>query len=275
MSFGLRVALLTMSLMPLAEAVAEDASRLDTLARSLDAPGGLVVHVGAGDARRAAARGGSGRFLVHLLYADGPGAERARSGVAALGLSGRATVSVSGGVNLPFIENVVNLLIVEDGPALSPREMLRVVAPRGKVLTLRGGRWERTTKEVPATIDDWTHNLYDAGNGGVSRDMEAGPPRHLQWTGGPQWSRSHDGNSSFLAMVSAGGRVFYMMDEGLHDGRGLDRVPVPPVQVDPDGAGRVQRQGTLAEAASSTSAHARRPDQERIRQLEPPNGRPG
>ncbi|MHC4199738.1 MAG: outer membrane protein assembly factor BamB family protein [Planctomycetota bacterium] len=214
MSFGLRVALLTMSLMPLAEAVAEDASRLDTLARSLDAPGGLVVHVGAGDARRAAARGGSGRFLVHLLYADGPGAERARSGVAALGLSGRATVSVSGGVNLPFIENVVNLLIVEDGPALSPREMLRVVAPRGKVLTLRGGRWERTTKEVPATIDDWTHNLYDAGNGGVSRDMEAGPPRHLQWTGGPQWSRSHDGNSSFLAMVSAGGRVFYMMDEG-------------------------------------------------------------
>ena len=109
---------------------------------------------------------------------------------------------------------MVNLLIVEDGPKLSAREMMRVLAPGGSLLALRDGQWKKDTKPVPSSIDEWPHNLYDPGNTGVSRDLEAGSPRHLQWTGNPRFSRSHDGNSSFLAMVSAGGRVFYMMDEG-------------------------------------------------------------
>jgi len=49
------------------------------------------------------------------------------------------------------------------------------------------------TKAVPNSIDDWTHNLYGPGNTGISKDMEAGSPRHLQWTGSPSFSRSHIG----------------------------------------------------------------------------------
>ena len=181
---------------------------------NLDAPGGLIVHVGASDMARAAALNRGGRFLVHFLYTDRGAARKACSVVVAQGLAGRATVSVFDGVNLPFVDNVVNLLIVEDAPKVSMEEMLRVLTPRGALLSLRNGQWQKRTKEVPASIDDWTHNLYDAGNTGSSGDREAGSPRHLQWTGNPRFSRSHDGNSSFLAMVSAGGRVFYMMDEG-------------------------------------------------------------
>jgi len=184
------------------------------LLEGLDAPGGLVVHVGAKDLAPTAALCRDGRFLVHFLYPEPGAAQAALAAVVARGLAGRATVSVFDGANLPFVDRAVNLLIVEDGPKLSRREMLRVLTPRGQVLRLQAGQWKRETKPVPRTIDDWTHNLYDAGNTGASHDLEAGSPRHLQWTGNPRFSRSHDGNSSFLAMVSAGGRIFYMMDEG-------------------------------------------------------------
>jgi len=181
---------------------------------NLDVPGGLLVHVGASDVERTAALNRDGRFLVHFLCSDNRAAEKASSAVVAKGLAGQATVSVFDGVNLPFIDNVVNLLTVEGGSKIPMPEMLRVLTPRGTVLSLRNGEWKKTTKPVPPSIDDWSHNLYDAGNSGVSRDLEAGSPRHMQWTADPRFSRSHDGNSSILTMVSAGGRVFYMMDEG-------------------------------------------------------------
>ena len=55
---------------------------------------------------------------------------------------------------------------------------------------------------------------YDAGNNAVAHDAAIGPPRHLQWACGPAWSRHHDHMASLSAMVSAQGRVFYIMDEG-------------------------------------------------------------
>ena len=180
----------------------------------LDAPGGLIVHIGATDVARTAELSRGRRFLVHFLYGDSDKVEKALSLVVERGLAGRATASVYDGVNLPFVDNAVNLLVVEDAPKLPRREMLRVLAPRGVLLALQGRQWKQETKPVPRTIDDWPHNLYDAGNTAASHDLEAGPPRHLQWTGDPKFSRSHDGSSSFLAMVSCGGRIFYMMDEG-------------------------------------------------------------
>ncbi len=179
-----------------------------------DAPGGMIVHVGAADVMRTAALSRSGRFLVHLLYTDRSAADSATADIVRQRLMGRITVSVFDGVSLPFIDNVVNRLIVENAPDLSEQEALRVLAPRGDVWLPRGEQWQKTTKAVPATIDDWTHNLYGAGNTGISSDLEAGSPRHIQWTADPPFGRSHDGNSSILTMVSAGGRVFYMMDEG-------------------------------------------------------------
>ena len=36
----------------------------------------------------------------------------------------------------------------------------------------------------------------------------------MQWIGSPRWSRHHDRMASLSAMVSGGGRLFYIMDEG-------------------------------------------------------------
>lgn len=176
----------------------------DALA-NLDAPGGLVVRVGASDVARTAVLNRDGRFLVHFLCSDSRAAEKVSSAVVSHGLAGKATVSVFDGGNLPFIDNVVNLLIVEDGSQIRMPERLRVLTPRSTVLSLRNGEWKKTTKPVPTSIDDWTHNLYDAGNSGVSRDLEAGLPRHMQWTANPRFSRIHDG-ASVVAMDPRSGK---------------------------------------------------------------------
>jgi len=185
---------------------------LESCIRQQGIPGGLVVFVGEGSIDDAAALSKGGTFLVHTLFADEGKLAKAQADIAAKGLAGKVTASLFDGASLPFVDRVVNVLEIGDSRIEIPdSEIKRVLAPRGVVVS--NGR-VKYTNPVPATIDDWTHNLYDAGNSGVSGDEEAGALRHMQWTGSPAFSRSHDGNSSFLAMVSAGGRVFYVIDEG-------------------------------------------------------------
>jgi len=78
----------------------------------------------------------------------------------------------------------------------------------------QGQAWHKIVKPRPAEYDEWTHYLHDSSNNAVSHDTAIGPPRHLQWIGGPKWSRQHDHMSSSSAVVSAGGRNFYIFDEG-------------------------------------------------------------
>ncbi len=171
--------------------------------------GGLIVHVNAPDIRKTAEATG-GRFLVHGLYTNDALQRKAQAQILAADLGGKVTTSYLSGRRLPLIDNIVNLLLVEPGPRIARNEISRILAPRG----LAKYQGETIAEPVPATIDDWTHNLYDASNKAVSRDLEVGPPEHLQWVAAPLYCRSHDANNSFQAMVSAAGRVFYMMDEG-------------------------------------------------------------
>jgi len=48
----------------------------------------------------------------------------------------------------------------------------------------------------------------------VAHDTVLGPPRRMQWVGSPRWSRHHDHTASMSALVSSGGRIFYIIDEG-------------------------------------------------------------
>jgi outer membrane protein assembly factor BamB len=72
---------------------------------------------------------------------------------------------------------------------------------------------DKLVKPRPPQMDEWTHYLHNPTNNAVSRDTLVDPPRHLQWIAGPKWSRHHDHMSSSSAIVSAGGRNFYIFDE--------------------------------------------------------------
>ncbi|MFO7904366.1 MAG: PQQ-binding-like beta-propeller repeat protein [Planctomycetota bacterium] len=174
----------------------------------------MIVHLGCGDGELTAAFGDDEAFLVHGLDTDADRVAGARERIQSRGLYGRVSVGLFDGERLPYTDNLVNLLVVEDLGRLAEGEMMRVLAPRGVAHIRREGGWEKTVKPRPDELDEWTHYLHGPDNNAVGQDSVVGPPRRLQWRCGPTWLRSHDHLSSFSAMVSTGGRVFYIVDEG-------------------------------------------------------------
>jgi hypothetical protein len=92
-------------------------------------------------------------------------------------------------------------------------EVMRVLCPNGVAYIKKGSDWTKTVKPRPEAMDDWTHYLHDPSNNAVSHGQIAGPPRRLQWIGGPKYGRHHDRMSSVSAAVLAGGWVFYIIGE--------------------------------------------------------------
>ncbi len=176
--------------------------------------GGFVVHLGAGDGALTAALRAGESFQVHGLDRDAAGVDRARRTVRERGLYGPVAVDRLVGTSLPYIDNLVNLVVAEDLLGIAPDEVTRVLAPRGVALVKRDGAWTKTAKAWPAGIDEWTHYFHDAGGNAVAHDTVVGPPRRLQWLGSPRWSRHHDRMASMSALVTAGGRLFLIQDEG-------------------------------------------------------------
>ncbi len=179
--------------------------------------GGLVVHVNCGDGKLTAGLLGDGRFLVHGLDSSAANVAAAREHIRSRGVYGRASVDLWKGGRLPYVDNLVNLLVVSGKGLVSDEEALRVLAPRG--VALIAGR--KVVKPRPADIDEWTHWLHDSGNNAVARDRRVGVARNLQWVASPLWSRNHNMLPSFSAMVSGGGRIFYIIDEGGISTKGL------------------------------------------------------
>ncbi len=192
---------------------------------------GVVVHVGCGDGSNTLQLRVSDTCLLQGLDTDPAAVEQARAEIRAQGLYGRVSAIEWDGANLPYVDNFVNLLVVDDAAELTDLEIARVLAPNG-VASLRDGNWRfvrglnsagfslsseddyvRCRKPRPSEIDDWTHYLHSANNNAVARDSVVAPPRSMQWVGGPRYSRHHDKMSSVSAVVSAAGRVFTIVDE--------------------------------------------------------------
>ena len=184
--------------------------------------GGLVVHLGCGDGRLTAALRTNERYLVQGLEADAGKVAAARQHIRALGLYGRVSVLRFDGTRLPYADNLANLAVVESPGQVPMAEVTRVLAPGGVACVKTAAGWEKRVKPRPDDIDDWTHYLHGADNNAVAMDTRVGPPRSLQWKSDPLWCRSHDGTPSSVALVlSAKGRLFSMIDEGLIGQPGL------------------------------------------------------
>ncbi|MHC4300354.1 MAG: outer membrane protein assembly factor BamB family protein [Planctomycetota bacterium] len=179
--------------------------------------GGVVIHIGCGDGRLTAALRAGDSYIVQGLDADPENVRAAREHINSLGLYGKVTAGRLEGTQLPYIDNFVNLVVSEDTGEVPMGEILRVLAPKGVAYVKKSGQWTRLVKERPAEIDDWTHYLYDASGNAVAKDSVVGPPRRMQWVGSPKWARSHEHSASLNALVSANGRIFYIMDEGPRD----------------------------------------------------------
>ena len=187
------------------------AQRAEQIISQAGFEGGVVVHVNCADSVLLSE---IHRFkpnsVGHGLSSSGD-IEQVRKALFDAGVHGKIGVSEWAGGALPFVPNFVNLLIVDDGSAVSRDEALRVLAPLGTAI-IDG---EAIVKTRPSEIDDWPQYLYDATGNAVSKDKAIKPPlQHIQWVGSPRWSRHHETMSSVSACVSGGGKVFYILDEG-------------------------------------------------------------
>jgi outer membrane protein assembly factor BamB len=176
--------------------------------------GGLIVHVGCGDGRLTAAlRVGDG-YLVHGVDADADNVAKARAFLRGAGAYGSVSVDRLAGGRLPYADNLVNLVLSEDLGEVTMTEVMRVLCPEGVAYVRRDGRWARTVKPRAKALDEWTHYFHAADGNPVAHDAVVGPPRRLQWVGSPRWARHHDHMASMTSLVSANGRLFYILDEG-------------------------------------------------------------
>jgi outer membrane protein assembly factor BamB len=175
--------------------------------------GGLVVHVGCGDGKLLATLGGKDGYLVHGLDADPKNVEVARAHIKALDRYGKVTVGRLRGTQLPYVDNLVNLVVAEDLGGVAMDEVMRVLAPNGVAYVKSGGEWTTTVKPRPENIDEWTHFLHGPDNNAVASDSVVGLPRHLKWLGRPKFARAHEQAASLSACVTTGGRLFYIIDE--------------------------------------------------------------
>ena len=207
-----RVLFLTMVAM-----LVNSSSMAQSVASILDSTGvagGLVVHVGCGDGRLTADLGSGDGFVVQGLDGDARNVKAARDHIRSLDLYGKVSIARWEGSRLPYIDNLVNLVVSERLGAVSMDEVMRVLVPNGVAYIKQDGEWSKRVKPRPAELDEWTHYLHDASGNAVAHDSVVGPPRRLQWVGNPKWSRHHEHMSSTSALVSSGGRNFCIIDEG-------------------------------------------------------------
>ncbi len=178
--------------------------------------GGLVVAIGCDNPEMLAGLRADDSYLVHGLDPDPAKVADARDYLQKKELYGPITVSRLEGSQLPYVDNLVNLVVASGERQVASDEITRVLVPGGVMISLQPSAFglQPFKKPWPKEIDDWTHYLYDASNNAVSRDTVVGPPRGLQWTCGPEYARSHEHFGSVSAMVSMAGRVFYIIDEG-------------------------------------------------------------
>jgi outer membrane protein assembly factor BamB len=186
--------------------------------------GGLVVELGMVDVEFTAALGARDAVMLETLETDLQRIADARESLEANGRYGTITVTQFDGKSLPYADNMVNLVVIHktaaDGDDLrvNDDEVLRVLAPGGALCALQAPHGENSLRIVrkpwPAEIDDWTHFLHGASGNAVAADRRVAPATALQWVAEPMYCRSHEIDSSLPAMVSANGRLFYLLDEG-------------------------------------------------------------
>jgi len=180
--------------------------------------GGLIVYAGGGDAQAwARVLVGLGKedcYLVCGLTNDKATVASARQYIQSWSMYGRVTVDLWQDHRLPFVDNSVNLLVCDEGFDLSAKEAERVLVPQGTALVRKKEAWTRQVKARPDSIDEWTQFLHGPDNNAVAQDTVVGLPYHVQWIGDPKWARHHNYLSSTSAVVSSGGRLFTIIDEG-------------------------------------------------------------
>ena len=173
--------------------------------------GGIIVALDFSDGERIVELAAEGNFLVQGLLTVEADIEKARAAIRQKGLYGKVSCDRYNGSDLPYVDNLINLLLCKSTSKVPESELMRVIAPGGLLMVEDAGHWKKTVKPYAAGMDEWNQFLHGADNNGVSLD-DVGPPQRLRWRNVPEYGRHKALSPSFTSMVSANGIVFTIED---------------------------------------------------------------
>ncbi len=190
-----------------------------------DAGGGLIVCIGEKALERFSGDWKTPGRTFHCLETSDAGVAAIRKKILVAGCHGKVSAAKFDGRHLPYIDNLVNLIVVAGEECeITSDEIKRALAPHGSIIAPRGSPCVPQPaaeigdgcvvfrKPYPEGMDEWPQYLHGADNNCVARDTVVGPPRHIQWISSPPWTRAHIGAATVSSMVSSGGRLFTIED---------------------------------------------------------------
>jgi outer membrane protein assembly factor BamB len=237
---------------PVLGSEADEKTPAGQMLKSVSGRSGLCVHLGFRDVRLTTQLSSGGRFLVHGLSSDRQAVDKARKTIRSQGLAGAVSVEHHRLDRLPYANNLVNLIVVEQlsdtlnrGEILD--ELLRILRPGGAAFVresaLDGGDlkqqlakvgvtqvdrhklgssvWFQFHKPRPAAMDEWTHRRYDPTRNAVSRD-KVPVPSGVRWIAGPNWPTGNR-KASVPGVVASKDRLVYVFDDLVKVGSAEER----------------------------------------------------
>ena len=207
-SRAVRCASLALALSAAGSSIAQAPSALIDKARLLavgGVQGGLTIHLGCSEEGLLASFAKDSRFVAQGLARDESVVRKLRSALGSKRLYGRASVVLLRGTKLPYNDQLVRYLIVDDALGVAETELKRVLCPGGVLARRKGTGWSTEVMPWPKTFDEWTHVRHGADGNVVSRDGAVGAPTNVRWIADSPPTSSL---SQKVVIVSASGRLF-------------------------------------------------------------------
>jgi hypothetical protein len=109
---------------------------------------------------------------------------------------------------------MVNLIVAEDAGTIPMDEIMRVLVPNGVLIAKSERAGKKPLNHGRPEMDEWNQYLYDAGKQSSFKRFDHIACKTLPVGRKPHVGRHHDVTASLSALVSANGRIFYIIDEG-------------------------------------------------------------
>ena len=245
-------------LRPAAAQEQQPAALAARILESLGSKKGLCVLLGSEDGELAVELCRDGQYLVHGLGTSSEAVARARQAIDKAELRGVVSAETGSFSRLPYSDDIVNLVVVENteallGAGLQLKEVLRVLRPGGIAWLRNGdapkakifeeqlkelteetsvaapvviqqpdGDWVRIRKLRPKSMDAWTHARGDASGNPVSADKQIGVPTGVRWVAGPNWPTG-DRKASTPSAVASDKHLAVVFQDEVATAKGLRR----------------------------------------------------
>jgi hypothetical protein len=205
---------------------------------------GMALVLDDRDGQLTAAMAQSNRLTVQGSTWDAATVQPSRQVVQAAGVGHRATIALLETNRLPYVENLINLVVSASWgrQSIDIADVLFVLAPGGigvigndgnpsaisglsntlsqagvtDITVLSREGWLKFIKPANTNMGTWTHNLAGADLSAVSGDKIAGPWSEIRWVGDPRWGSFY---LTYLGRVTEAGRLYYQEKRSIKDGK--------------------------------------------------------